>query len=253
MINIVRTPEIPASLATKEIKDYLDYLVAWKNDQLLPENERTLAEPKPSATYRNSDLIDAFDDCFFAKCYLTEKPFFSSYEMDVEHFLAKNFNAYPELRYEWTNLYPADHDANMAKPRITPEGGYLDPCNPDDDVENDLFYWLDFGGKKCHFKPINNQNIKAVNTATLLDRIHNGHDRASKIKTGGLRQALFDRRDAINKAVIAWLRAKATGNLNEEMRQGLLIRRFLSRKSSFTMLMRSTSVVIENVPKEFLD
>jgi hypothetical protein len=253
MINIVRPPESPASLETQEIKDYLDYLMAWKSEQLLPENERTLAKPKPNASYRNSDLIEAFDDCFFAKCYLTEQQFFSSYEMDVEHFLSKNFDEHPELRYEWTNLYPADHDANMLKPRTTPVGGYLDPCDSNDDVENDLFYWLDFGGKKCHFKPINSTNIKAINTANLLDKIHNGHDKASKLKTGGLRQALFDRRDAVNKAVIAWLKAKANGNPQEEMRQEILIRRFLSRKASFTMLMRSTSVVIENVPPEFFD
>ncbi len=247
MININRTKKSPASLQSQAIKDYLDNVAAWKNDPTLPKPDSNLP------AYRNSDLIDAFDDCFFAKCYLTEKKFVSSYEMDIEHFLSKNLNAHPELRYEWTNLYPADHDANMVKPRTTPEGGYLDPCNPDDDVENDLFYWLEFGGKTCHFKAINEENTKAKNTAQLLDKIHNGHDEASKLKTGGLRQALFDRREKINQVIMDWLSAKANGNLDKQIKKEILLKRLLSRKSSFTMLMRSTSAVKRHIPKEFLD
>jgi hypothetical protein len=246
MINIVRPDQSPASLETQDIKNYLNDLAAWKNDPALPK-------PEPNAPYRNSDLIEAFDDCFFAKCYLTEKKFVSSYEMDVEHFQSKNFNEHPELRYEWTNLYPADHDANMMKPRITPEGGYLDPCNPDEDVEKEIFYWLEFGGQKCHFESTDSVNAKAVNTAKLLDRVHNGHDYASKLKTGGLRKALFDKRDEVNKAIMLWLASKANLDRDLEMKQALLLKRLLSRKSSFTMLMRSTSAVKQHVPKEFLD
>ena len=104
MINIERPQQSPVSLQTQDVKDYLDKVVACKNDATLPK-------PDKIPSHRNSDLIDAFDTCFFAKCYLTEKKFMSSYEMDIEHFLAKNFNEYPELRYEWTNLFPADHDA----------------------------------------------------------------------------------------------------------------------------------------------
>jgi hypothetical protein len=246
MINIVRPTQSPASLATQDIQNYLIDLVAWKNDP-------TLTKPIPNATYRNSDLIEAFDEYFFAKCYLTEEKFTSSYEMDVEHFQSKNFNEHPELRYEWSNLYPADHDANMMKPRNTPEGGYLDPCNPNEDVENEIFYWLEFGGQKCHFEPNDNVNIKAKNTAILLDRIHNGHDYASKLKTGGLRKALFDKRDEVNKVIMLWLAAKANLDKDLEMKQALLLKRLLSRNSSFTMLMRSTSAVKQHVPKEFLD
>jgi hypothetical protein len=247
MININRTEQSPASLQTQAVKGYLDNVRAWRENPTLPKPDSNLP------AYRNSDLIEAFDDCFFAKCYLTEKKFVSSYEMDIEHFLSKNFNEFPELRYEWTNLYPADHDANMVKPRITPEGGYLDPCHPDDDVENELFYWLDFGGRTCHFEAINKTNIKAVNTAELLNKIHNGNDAVSKLKTGGLRKALFDKRDEVNKAIISWLSAKSSGNKHLEMRQATLIKHLLSRQASFTMLIRSTSVVKQHIPEEFLD
>ena len=171
--------------------------------------------------------------------------------MDVEHFFPKN--EYPELRYEWTNLYPADHDANMMKPNKVREGGYLDPCNPNDDVENDIFYWLDFENQKCHFKATDPQNIKAVNTAFLLDKLHNGDKLASIQKTADLRFALFKRRDMIAKTIIAWKDAKLNNNKNEEIRQELKLRAYLSRESSFTMLMRSISTVKKYIPKDFLD
>lgn len=244
MINIERPEQSPKSLQSQAVQDYLDNVEAWKNDPTLPK-------PDKMPDYRNSDLIEAFDDCFFAKCYLTEKKFVSSYEMDVEHFLPKN--EFPELRYAWSNLYPADHDANMMKPRLIPEGGYLDPCNAVDDVENDLFYWLDFGGRTCHFEATNKENIKAVNTAQLLHRVHNGHDTSSQLKTGGLRKALFDKRDEVNKTIINWLSAKSNGNTFEEMKQARLLKRLLSRTASFTMLIRSTAAVKQHVPQDFLD
>jgi hypothetical protein len=253
MINIVRPPQSPASLQTQEIKDYLIELAAWKVDQALPKDQQTLSKPKPNPSYRNSDLIKIFDEYFFAKCYLTEEKFTSSYEMDIEHFHSKDFNAHPELHYEWSNLYPAGHDANMTKPRITPVGGYLDPCNPNDDVEKDIFYWLDYRGETCHFDPRDGTNIKAINTANLLNRIHNGHNLESKLKTGGLRKALFDKRDDVYKAIISWLSAKSNGNTDEEMKQAILLKRLLSRKSSFTMLIRSTTAVKQHIPTDFLD
>ncbi len=244
MINIERPTQSPKSLQTQTVKNYLDNVAARKNNPTLPKLDKI-------PDYRNSDLIEAFDDCFFAKCYLTEKKFVSSYEMDIEHFLPKN--EYPELRYEWSNLYPADHDANMTKPLNIPAGGYLDPCNPNDDVENELFYWLDFGGRTCHFEAIDKENIKAVNTAQLLHRIHNGHDVVSELKTGGLRKALIDKRDEVNKAIINWLSAKSNGNTHEEFKQASLLKRLLSRTASFTMLIRSTSAVKQHIPPDFLD
>jgi hypothetical protein len=192
MINIVRPLQSPASLQTQAVKDYLDKLAAWKKDS-------TLVKPEPKPSYRNEDVIEALDNCFFSKCYLTEEKFFNTYKMDVEHFLPKS--EYPELRYEWTNLYPADHDANMMKPLVMPQGGYLNPCNPNDDVENDIAYSFkidDEDGLKCYFEARDLGNIKAINTASLLRRLHNGHDKISIRKTRDLRFALLRKRDKKN-------------------------------------------------------
>jgi hypothetical protein len=151
MINVKRTKTPPSSLQNQAIKDYIDALTNWKEN---PVGEK----PTCTAAYRTSDVIDAFDDCFFAKCYLTEKKFVSAYEMDIEHFYPKN--EYPELKYEWTNLFPADHDANMLKERKLPEGGYLNPC--EDDVENEIIYQLSFDVKQVFFVAKNNNSPKAV-------------------------------------------------------------------------------------------
>ena len=127
MININRKPEKIDSLETKEIKEYIDNSISYLND---PENNQA---PKKPASYRNSDLLQAFDNCFYSKCYLTEQKYANSWAMDVDHFIPQNER--PDLVYTWSNLFPADHKANMTKPRKTPHGGYLDPTNPNDNVE----------------------------------------------------------------------------------------------------------------------
>lgn len=241
MINIIREETAPASLETQEIKDYLDALALHKEDSINPEPN------KPA--YRNADLLEAFDRCFFKKCYLTEKKFDSSWEMDVEHFVSKTEN--PALRYTWSNLFPADHDANMMKPRNTPEGGYLNPCHPDNDVEKDIFYLLTTDGTTINFKSRDPQNIKANNTASLLKRLHNGHDYNSTKKTEGLRNAIRKKTRNILSLIVKW-QSLDNGTIEKEQ-VAFELKSILSRKSSYTMFCRSMPEVIHYVPIDFLD
>lgn len=244
MINIVRPTQSPASLETQSIKDYLEVLEEWG---LNPVGDK----PKTSASYRESDLIKAFDTCFFKKCYLTEKRFYSSWEMDVEHFIPQNER--PDLKYKWTNLYPADSNANKMKPNKTPNGGYLDPCSPIDDVEKEIIYHFDVDLEECQFEPVSISNQKAINTSELLYRIHNGHDADSNAKTAGLRKAIAMQRDKIYKTIMAWQHARSNNDKIEEANFRRELKFLLSRKSPFTMLMRSTSAVRMYIPKDFLD
>ncbi len=248
MINIKRKTEPPLSLQKEEIKNYLSDLAAYK---LLPQPKRELSIiPKCKEYYRNEDIFEAFDRDFYSKCYLTEKKFANSYSMDVEHFQSKNFDQYPELKYEWTNLFPADHDANMTKPRKEPIGGYLNPCL--DNVETDLIQLLLEDGKS-NFSPKDEENIKAKNTAELLTRIHNGHDNYSETKTKELRHLISKKKDKVIETIINWLGAKVSGEIILEKEMELRLRSLLSRKNSFTMLLRSLSSVRKHVPKGFLD
>jgi hypothetical protein len=251
MININRSPQIPASLQSLEIQKYIADLEFYK--ALSPEEQANVAKPNCSESYRNADIFEAFDRDFFAKCYLTEKKAFAnSYAFDIEHFKAKALSQSPELTYEWTNLYPADHDANMAKPRIDPVEGYLDPCNPGDDVETDIRYMVMFGGES-HFEAVDSSNKKAINTAQLLEKIHNGHDETSRQKTANLRAEINERRNKILELILEWLGASKNKDSQKEFELRTKLKKYLSRQSSFTMLMRSMSAVRNHIPTEMLD
>ena len=250
MINVVRSLQAPQSLNKAGIKSYLDELEDYKDDQQLPSEERTLAKPKCHESYRNADLFEAFDDCFFNKCYLTEEAFFTSWAMDVEHFRPQN--EHPDLKYTWSNLYPASHDANMMKPRNTPVGGYLDPCEPTDDVENNLLYFLDYENDAVHFEAIDSANTKAVNTAKLLQKLHNGDTQETRRKTAELRNAIHKRYVKILELIIKWQKARDANDLQTKFETERILKAHLSRRASFTMIMRSLEAV-KDLPADFFD
>ena len=69
MINCTREPDNPTSLNTAEIQQYINDAVAYLADS---EN---LPKPDKPVSYRNSDLLEAFDRIFHSKCYLTDNTF----------------------------------------------------------------------------------------------------------------------------------------------------------------------------------
>lgn len=247
MINIVRgaTPE---SLQRPEIKEYLDKVAIYNS--LSDEEKKTTKQPD-AGSYRAEDVLEALGNDFHSKCYLTEQKFANAWAMDIEHFKSKAFGQHPALKYEWSNLYPCSHDANMFKPRIDPEGGYLDPCSPNDDVEEEIVYTLYLNGK-TRFNAFDDKNLKAKNTAQLLDKIHNGgKDRDAKMKTATLRLYIQKISFELIELIMDWLSVK--GNEKEEVRISVRIKELLSRESDFTMLLRSLSCVRKHIPKEFFD
>jgi hypothetical protein len=248
MINVTRGVR-PNSLDKPDIKSYLNKVALYNS--LSDGDRKNISKPESNISYRNSDVLEAFDRDFHSKCYLTEQKYYSSYSMDIEHFKSKAFGQFPELKYEWTNLYPCSHDANMAKPRNEPNGGYLDPCDPNDDVEKEIIYTLEMGGV-AFFDVLNETNIKAVNTCKLLDKIHNGTDNYSKNKTAELRLLIHKKERDVIDLIMKWLYVKGS-NTEEEIRTERKIKNILSRKSDFTMLLRSLSCVKQYLPKEFLD
>jgi hypothetical protein len=224
MINIIREAEVPKSLNNPLIKAYLDALADYD-----PSSE-TKAPERP-VDYRTADVLDAFDRCFYSKCYLTEEKYVNSYAMDIEHFIPKAKQ--PELTYEWTNLLPASPTANQIKPRINPNGGYLDPSNPNHDVEKRLVHVFEPLDTTIGFSALCSNDLAAVNTANLLDAVHNGHDSNSTKRTAQLRHAIKKRYDEIVVCIVHWNGYKASGNQIDATKQEVLIRKFLSRKSSF--------------------
>lgn len=249
MINIIRGKR-PDSLDNADIKSYLDEVALYNS--LSDDDRKNTSKPESKISYRNSDVLEAFDRDFHSKCYLTEQKCENSWAMDIEHFRSKAFGQFPELKYEWTNLYPCTHDANMAKPRKEPKGGYLDPCDSNDDVENEIIYTLMSNGES-YFDAKDSQNIEAKNTSALLDKIHNGDDFNSKKKTATLRFYINKKADEVKELIMSWQAHKLKGNIVEEKRSERNIKNILSRESDFTMLLRSLSCVKLYLPKEFLD
>jgi len=234
MINIIRVPDTLPSLATQEIKSYLDALSKHFEDKV------TNPKPERKQEYRNWDVLEAFDNCFFSKCYLTEKKApANAWIFEIDHFIPKNEQ--PALVFEWANLFPCDAHTNNIRPRKTPPGGYLNPCNPADDVETEIVYDMDFQTDHLMFKPASTHNSKAINTADLLNRIHNGHDANTKKLTENLRAEIRKRSSEIKKVLGKWqIAIEGTPEKEEYLEE---LRGYLSRKESFTMLMRSMPIV----------
>ena len=168
--------------------------------------------------------------------------------MDIDHFFPQNER--PDLVYDWNNLFPVDHYSNMIKPRTTPNGGLLDPSDPNDNVETEILYSLSSYGYDPQFDPLNPANIKAVNTCNMLTRIHNGHNEATKKGTEDLRHGIHKRYIEVLQKIIEWRRhEEGSVDKNQAKRE---LKELLSRQSSFTMLMRSMPAV-RQLPKEFLE
>lgn len=246
MIRLVRPLPAPAALDTPAIRAYVAACAARVLDPALPK-------PEPPEAYRTSDLLAAFDTFFHAKCYLTEEKFESAWAMDVDHFEPANEN--PARVYDWANLFPATHKANMMRPRKLPLGGLLDPCSAADDVENDIIYTLEVMGEEPGFKARDAANQRAVNTAHLLDLLHNGrpNDAASHKNTAELRRQIERKYKLVKDAWEHYRDALDDNNPHDQARAETTLRALLSRRASFTMLMRSLPFVRKRVPAYLLD
>tara|TARA_B100000787_G_C16178705_1_gene290506 strand:+ start:1061 stop:1807 length:747 start_codon:yes stop_codon:yes gene_type:complete len=241
MININRQNNSPASLNTAEIRQYIQDAIGFLNNPTNPK-------PTKPVSYRNSDLLDAFDDSFHSKCYLTELKFVNSYIMDIEHLIPQNER--PDLVYEWSNLFPAEHYTNMIKPRTTPIGGYLDACEPTDNVEEAIIYTLSPYGYDPLFEPNDINCQKTKNTCDLLDRVHNGHNATTIKATQNLRHSIHKKYIDILLKINEW-RGFPDGT-QEKAQTKRELKGLISRKNSFTMLMRSMPAV-RQLPNDFLD
>ncbi len=207
--------------------------------------------PTKPGSYRSSDVLQAFDTHFFSKCYLTEQWHGSSYEMDVDHLVPVNQNA--ALKFDWNNLFPAAHKANMMRPRQWPVGGLLDPCR--DDVEARLLATIGANGQAPQFEAANAADQAACNTADLLNLLHNGkpNDENSRLNTKHLRVTIAAQYERVMQAIIRFLAAQNGNNIQRLAIARRDLQALLSRQAPFTQLMRAMYPVVEFVPSELLD
>ena len=238
MINVTRDAASPESLNTPAIQAYLEACQQYEVDQQRPSEERSIAKPECGSAYRTDAVLEALHRVFLGKCYLTEKVFGSVNEIEIDHFLPRVER--PDLKYTWANLYASDHKANISKPKATPPGGYLDPCDPDDDVETQILYVLSMDDTP-NFQARNIGNQKAVNTATLLNRLHKD-----------LKKAIQDKHNAVLRMMAEWGTAQKRNDRQRVYELEIELKQVLSRTSNFTMLIRS-SYFVRRLPADFFD
>ncbi len=188
--------------------------------------------------HRSDDVLDALYLLFRKKCYLTEQRFRFRNDMQIDHFVPQSRR--PDLKFSWENLYPIDHRANLIKLNSDPTGGYLDPCDPNDDVEKEIIYTVEYGGSAL-FQPRDNANVRAVNTVVLLTKLHRELD-----------EAIRNMHHKVVHAVARWHTAQRQADIEQSREAEITLRVLLSRNSPFTMLMRSIDVV-SMLPAEFFD
>ncbi len=189
-------------------------------------------------SWSGDDVKQQLFEDFSGKCYLTETVFPSPASIEVDHFQPRN--QFHEKKYDWSNLFPATHDANSRRPKKWPDGGLLDPST-NETVEDRLQQWvvLDAADCKPYFTASAADDIAAVNTAKQLDHLHNHKNLKAK-----------DLRDSIVRYLASVLtkcvELNACGNHGECARLETELRQMLSRNAPYTMLVRSFVSKIDN-------
>jgi hypothetical protein len=229
MIQLFR-PEAPSPLNETVFREYKVCMEAYLSDPWASE------KPKSPGNYRSNAVIEAFGTAFHSKCYLTEEKFDHPARLEVDHFIPVGER--PELEYHWENLFPISRTANSMRPKKTPEGGLLNPCLPSDELEKALVVDFNPSIGVMEFSPSNAGNLKAKNTAKLLNYLHNGDSKS--LSTRPLIEALNRRYIEIANTVIGFREATAPNDRRKYLNQ---IKFFLSRRSAFTMVMRSIDIV----------
>ncbi len=199
----------------------------------------SLAEKK---SWRGNDVLQRLHEDFLGKCYLTEQVVPLS-GLEIDHRRPRNQDG---ADFDWSNLYPASHDANNRRPRGWPEGGLLHPDGRDD-VEKRLIQELDYDNEAnilCFFAARNPDDQAAINTEAELNWLHNSD------KSGSGHNAK-DLRDAIQRRLILMLDLQVKLlDARERMESGALelkklelrFQRVVSRRAPFTALLRSKVV-----------
>lgn len=194
----------------------------------------------------HEDVIRTLHTDFLAKCYLCERPLPQSL-IRVDH--RKHWNDFEDLRFEWTNLFPACDHCNGRRPNTYPEQGLLDP-GAGHQLESRLHQRVLPGptGEAYEFSATQPDDKAAQNTADELARVHALSGSTFRARKGAaeLRSAILDRYRldvepcARNVRRLRRLRAKGEaipqGELEASERK---FRRLTSRRAPFTMLVRS--------------
>jgi len=187
-------------------------------------------------------VLKALHSTFDGKCYLCEKKYeLPTYEID--HRVPKN--ECPQSTFCWFNLFPICESCNKRRRKTWPRGGMLSPgCGQDLEVR--LVHTLDFDNARgvvprFAAKP---SDTEATNTADELTRIHDNStdDQGERpaIKGEDIRSAIHRQLTSAQSVALQFMQLRRTA---PDSAAFVLARdklsAYLSRKSSYTALLRS--------------
>ncbi len=196
--------------------------------------------PNIGNDWRNEETLTALGIVFRNKCYICEEKKASPELFEVDHFITQIDD--DSLKYKWSNLYLCCSDCNGSRKKKTPIGGYLDPCDPNDDVETEIIYNIfPYDYNQPVFTPANPiPSEKVKNTIEQLKKCHYG-SKKTKMKFESFRETIA--RQAKKLVNLMFERKIAIDNKDsvEIDRKEIQIREMLTENAPFTMLMRSVA------------
>ncbi len=215
---------------------------------MLNYDRSTVKAPIIKKKYNTDEVYDALELLFKNKCFLCEQKRNSARNFDIDHFIPHKKD--DKLKFDWNNLFLCCRDCNQYKGTLE---NILNPCDPNEDVEKLIEYYIVPVDDIPHFYPSDPSNIKIVNTCNLLEKIHNGDNPNSVNKTASLRNVIKRRVDELKIAILNYHRYGKERKPKEEYKALQKIKEICSRKSSYTMLMRSEALTHGIDPTEIND
>jgi len=128
----------------------------------------------PCTSYNGQDVQKQLLTDHDEKCYLCEQKTGKSFQ--IEHLKPKAEGYFPELKYEWTNLFLSCPYCNGRKPNKLK---LLAPAAHN--IEDIIEHQIEFSKQKIVFSK-SNTDEETTDTIALLDRLHNGKNGLRDIK-----------------------------------------------------------------------
>lgn len=154
------------------------------------------------SSWANEDVVGQLKIDQYGKCYLCERVQITDFQ--VEHH--KSRTNFPELTFEWTNLFWGCSYCNSKK-----SSSFDNLLNPiEHNIEDLIYQSLDFPNAKAIFKNLSEPSQQVESTITLLTKLFNG--------TKGLRttreQQFYDyamsRITSFQEKALFWLKTKSS-------------------------------------------
>lgn len=200
---------------------------------------------KSSGKYNIPEVIEALKNEFNDKCYICEQKNIKS--INIEHFKPHK-GSDRELMFDWNNLYYACSNCNNIK--LSKYDNILDPGNPNEDVENLIYYGMPILQKRSNVKIKGIKDDEKVNnTVELLNYVYNGKTTIKNIEAVNIKS------DLVSELLkfTTWLVEYDDDQLEDDEKEVLKrnIRKGLNVKSPFTAFKRQIFKDVDYFYREF--